>query len=346
MPFTRELSGTSSRISELHLQLQLQETRHTEEMAKLRKELDELQRLVKELNVDPAAGRSPNEADQYTMRVEWTIPNFSSQEREKVKGDSLWSPKFRAAGMEDLQLEFLPNGRDKSFPGFCSLFVWCPSGTTVRYQLWVGSYLRAPDEDEYTGTMGHGHSNFCPLAPEVDRENDSIRVGVDFLEVVRKTEISADGSQLQLWSRPLEALVEKEAQVLRNKAVSKVVWKIKQISRLKDHYPRGISMWSRLFTAGGLREMLLEFYPNGSTNTTKEGWCAFYIRCPEGSSINVTLFVGRVKKGPIKTTFESLAGKGLPDFCFLQDEIDLTTDCVEVGLEFTNNASTSLTLES
>merc|ERR1712232_1154006 len=109
--------------------------------------------------------------------------------------------------------------------------------------------------------------------------------------------------------------------------------RIEKVSERVGQLPRGASMWSRLFSAGGIREILLEFYPNGSTNTTKDGFCAFYIRCPEGVSMIVTLFVGKVRKGPIKTNFDSLTGKGLPDFCLLQDEIDREDDSVEVGIE-------------
>jgi len=108
--------------------------------------------------------------------------------------------------------------------------------------------------------------------------------------------------------------------------------------------PRGSSMWSQIFTAAGIRDILLEFYPSGSANTTKEGYCAFYIKCPEGVSMIVTLFVGGVRKGPIKTSFDSLTGKGLPDFCALKDQID-SEDTVEVGIELQNNPSSTLYLQ-
>ena len=31
--------------------------------------------------------------------------------------------------------------------GFCSVFLWCPGGTRVKYRLFVGSSVRAPDEE-------------------------------------------------------------------------------------------------------------------------------------------------------------------------------------------------------
>eukprot|EP00415_Alexandrium_ostenfeldii_P001298 UN1298 len=278
-------------------------------------------------------------------RVEWTISGFSAKEGELSKGQSLWSPKFNAAGMEALQLEFFPKGREKTtHEGFCSLFLWCPSGARIKYQLWVGSFLRAPDEDEYTGRIGHGHSNFCPISPEIDRTNDSIKVGVDFLEVSREETVNSRG--LQLISTSLASMVAREAAVLQNSSVSKVEWKINKISERLEKFPKGSSMWSSVFTAGGIREILMEFYPNGSTNTTKDGFCAFYIRCPEGVSMIVTLFVGKVRKGPIKTTFDTLTGKGLPDFCLVQDEIEQSDDSLTVGIELQNQPNKTLSLES
>merc|ERR1719245_2479853 len=110
------------------------------------------------------------------------------------------------------------------------------------------------------------------------------------------------------------------------------------MERKLANLPRGSSMYSQLFSACGIREILLEFYPNGSQNTTKDGFCAFYIRCPEGTSIVVTLFVGNYKKGPIAATFDGSAGKGLPDFCELEKEIRSQDDSVTVGLHIQNPA--------
>mmetsp|Transcript_15119 Transcript_15119/g.45270 ORF Transcript_15119/g.45270 Transcript_15119/m.45270 type:complete len:347 (-) Transcript_15119:62-1102(-) len=337
-----------NRVHELENQLQVQENQQTRELRRLEEEVLELRRLSQELEEQnrslDVVGRTCS-GDQFLRRVEWTVSGFSAKEAELAKGQSVWSPKFRVAGIDGLQLEFFPKGREKTtYEGFCSLFLWCPSGTRIKYQLWVGSFLRSPDEDEYAGRIGHGHSNFCPIAPEVDRASDSVKVGVDILEVLRDETMSSRG--VQLVSTSLEAMVAREAVVLQHGSVGRAVWKIKKISERLQHFPQGSSMWSPAFTAGGIREVLLEFYPNGSTNTTKDGFCAFYIRCPEGTSMIVTLFVGKVRKGPIKTTFDRLMGKGLPDFCTLQDEIDQADDSLELGIELQNQPNKTLSLES
>eukprot|EP00933_Yihiella_yeosuensis_P002660 TRINITY_DN10458_c0_g1_i1.p1 TRINITY_DN10458_c0_g1~~TRINITY_DN10458_c0_g1_i1.p1 ORF type:complete len:355 (+),score=35.13 TRINITY_DN10458_c0_g1_i1:45-1067(+) len=336
-----------SKVDALKEALDKQEQKHAIEIKKFESELSDLRRLVHDLEENQkrldCVGKIDS-SDQFVRRVEWTISNFSKEEKLCQKGTPMWSPKFKAAGLEGLKLEFIPKGREKSSPGFCSLFLWCPNGTHIRYQLWVGSFLRSPDHDEYAGDIGHGHSNFCPLEPQVDRENDSIRVGVDFLEVIRSHTFIEKG--LTLTSSSLQQMVSKEAEVVHNRGVNRVVWKIHKISEMLKLYPRGASMYSRTFTANGIREIHFEFYPNGSTDTKKDGYCAFYLKCSEGSSMIVTLFVGNFKKGPIKTTYDSLTAKGLPDFCLLQDEINREDDSIEVGIEVQNRPSKVLSLVS
>jgi hypothetical protein len=311
----------------------------------LKAELEDLKRLARKAGDDADVGKvvaGTANTDVFARRIEWVLPDFSQHER-KEKTYSIWSPKFRVAGLDGLQLEFFPKGRENTqYDGFCSLFLWCPDGTKIRYQLWVGKFLRAPDEDIYQGRIGHGHSNLCPLAPEVDRANDSLTLGVTFLNI--QQEFQNERKTLSLQTTPFESLVSSQADYIMNKDVNKVVWKIKHISQKKLKHPKGSSMWSKLFTAAGIRDMLLEFYPQGSVNTTKDGFCAFYIRCPQGVSMIVTLFVGNSRKGPIKTSFDSQTGKGLPDFCNLDDEINREEDFLEIGIEVQNQASKTLSL--
>lgn len=345
-----DAASLQQKVSELETQLAEQAKRHAAELESLQKVVTDLQALTTSLEEqgkrnDIVSGGS--NADVFTRQVEWTIDNFSDRVSKISKGESIWSPKFSAAGMQGLLLEFFPKGREKTtFDGFCSLFLWCPNGTKLKYQLRVGCFHRAPDEDEYTGRIGHGHSNFCPLQPEVETEKDCITVGVTFIEVrTAEGTVSGEHGTLRLLPTSLDAVVRKEAEVLQNRNIAKVVWRITRVEDRLKHLPRGASMWTRLFSAAGIRDMLMEFYPNGSTNTTKDGYCAFYIRCPEGVSLIVTLFVGGVKKGPIKTTFDSLTGKGLPDFCNLQDQIDQDGN-LEVGIELQNQPSRTLSLQS
>jgi hypothetical protein len=341
------MADLQRKLEELQRQLDAQTRRHQEEVDALKKSVGDLQALTaayEEASKKNEVVSGGSYADMHTRKVQWTIDNFGSRASSMNKGDSIWSAKFNAMGMKDLQLEFFPKGREKTtFDGFCSLFLWCPSGSKIKYQLWVGGFMRAPDEDTYNGRIGHGHSNFCPLDPELDKKSDSITVGVNFIQALpAHTETQGDKGTLRLIPSSLETMVAKEAAVLSNKNVAKVTWRINKVSERKESLPRGASMWSDIFTAAGIRDILLEFYPNGSANTTKDGYCAFYIRCPEGVSMIVTLFVGKQKKGPIKTTFDSMTGKGLPDFCLLDPEIE--NDTLEVGIEVQNQPSKTLSV--
>ena len=127
---------------------------------------------------------------------------------------------------------------------------------------------------------------------------------------------------LQIFTGAVRSHIEVEAQLLTNRNISRIEWRLVGMEKKLANLPRGSSIYSPLFSACGIREILLEFYPSGSQNTTKDGFCAFYIRCPEGTSIVVTLFVGNFKKGPIVAHFDGSAGKGLPDFCEIAKEIE------------------------
>lgn len=331
MDSSATLAALEKKVAELEQSLAAHENWQEQEVKKCRDQLADLKRDVGSPEVGVVSGLA---GEYFIRRAEWTIKDFGQKEKEMEKGQSLWSPKFKACGLEGFFLEFFPKGREKTTcEGFCSLFLWCPDGTKVKYQLWVGSFLRGPDEDEYTGRIGHGHSNFCPLRPEVDRSQDSVRVGVDFLEVKSLSEVVA--SNIRLTPMSLEDLTAREVLVIENMHVQRVVWKIRRVSEHVQQFPRGAAMWSQVFTAGGIREILLEFYPNGSLATTKDGFCAFYIRCPEGISMIVTLFVGKVRKGPIRTTFDSPTAKGLPEFCAIQDQVG-EDDTLELGIELQN----------
>ena len=59
----------------------------------------------------------------------------------------------------------------------------------------------------------------------------------------------------------------------------------------------------------------------------------------------VAVFVGRVRKGPIKTTSDGLTGKGLPDFCAASVQIDSGEDCLDVGIELQNQPERTLCFE-
>ncbi|CAK8986514.1 unnamed protein product, partial [Durusdinium trenchii] len=338
------LPHSMQKIEDLKAELAQQEERHANEVKRIQDEIDELRRRVREVEeTEPRCIGFNDSTDSFVRKVEWTIKNFKSEEKLSPKGTPMWSPRFKLAGISEVRLEFLPNGREKSWSGFCSLFLWCPPGTRIRYQLWVGSFMKAPDEDTYDAEVGHGHSNFCPLAPEIDLANDSVTVGCNIFEVMTTYEMTERNLKLSAW--PLQQWVKKEAEVLENRGVKSISWKVHKVGNALHLYQRGASICSPCFTAAGISDIQMEFYPNGCAATKKDGFCSLYVRCPEKVVLIVTLIVGKVKKGPIRTTFDRGSGKGLPDFCSLKEQIN-DDDTVDVGIELQSRpAATVLTLE-
>eukprot|EP00927_Polykrikos_kofoidii_P047551 TRINITY_DN41767_c0_g1_i1.p1 TRINITY_DN41767_c0_g1~~TRINITY_DN41767_c0_g1_i1.p1 ORF type:complete len:372 (-),score=67.01 TRINITY_DN41767_c0_g1_i1:23-1075(-) len=331
------------RVSDVEALVLAQDINQRAELTKLNGEVAELRALAEKLEREKSFCK-PSVSEVFIRRVEWTITGISEKLATMQRSQSVWSPHFDAGGMNGLQLEFLPLGGGKTtYEGFCSLFLWCPGGMRVKYQLFVGSFIRAPDEDTYPENIGHGHSNFCPVLPEIDEYSDSVIVGAVFYEV---SPLPTTVGSLTVIPRPIEAMIAREVEVLQNKNVNRVCWKVRGISKYLAQLPKGASLYSPLFTVAGIRELLLDFLPNGSTQTTKDGFCSLYVRCTPGVSMVITLFVGSVRKGPIKTTFTGLSGKGLPDFCLLRPQVNEDDDSVEVGLEVQNEQISTVFLES
>jgi len=313
------------KIDELTFKLQEQAKQHKDSLESWRREANSVRERLKTLAQSnenklggPAAAQKSS--DVYARSVEWTIEEFvKSGKAATPKGESLWSPEFSIMGVPSMQIEFFPSGRDSTWQeGFCSLFLWCPAGIKIKYQLTVGKHWSAPDEDVCEARVGHGHSNLCALQPEINTDNDSVTIGVCILDL-RKAETLNDC--LKLITLTPESFIMKEADILHNRDITSVEWRIKDISRRATDLPTGASLCSPIFSIAGVRGMFLEFYPNGVLGASSPGHCGYYVRCPAGTSLIMTLTIGTVVKGPIQTQFDNSTGKGLPDFCVLAEQM-------------------------
>jgi len=323
-------------VEELAFQLEQQSRRHVDAVAKLNEEARDLKRRLLTL-LEPQEVKKKELPDCAFLRsVEWRLEHVSEVARNHPKDKSIYSPEFSILGVSGLQLEFFPNGRESTvMEGFCSLFLWCPAGVTIKYQFRIGSHCAGPDEDVYTSRMGHGHSNFCLFEAQVDARTDSVVIGIDVLSL---TMCDDSTSGLRLITQAPEMLISQKAELLRNRHMDCVEWRIKRIRKRAAEVPAGLSICSRPFSIAGVPEILLEFYPNGiktGNADVKECYCGFYFRCPAGTVLTVTLFVGKHQKGPNRTEFDNNTAKGLPEFCLLQDQITDEDDIV-VGLKVTN----------
>jgi len=349
-----DIEDLSFKVDQLSYKIQENDDKQKSLLTSVQSEAKALQQRIvalKESALQRENERAAKPPDDTWMRyIEWQIDNCSSRFGTMTRNESIYSPEFSMMGFNNMQLEFFPKGRESTWlDGFCSLFLWCSAGVRVKYQLRVGEYTAAPDEDEYVSRMGHGHSNFCLLSAQIDWKTDSIKVGIEILSIVGVVELPGG---IKLHTASPEKLVDKEANVLRHRDVESVEWTIKNIRRRAREVPQGLALCSPLFSAAGVGEMLMEFYPNGIKGSQKEGFCGFYLRCPAGTSLIITLFVGISHKGPIKTDFDGNSAKGLPEFCKLQDQIIEGQDDLVVGIKLRNpviekeDTITSLNLSS
>lgn len=200
--------------------------------------------------------------------------------------------------------------------------------------------------------MGHGHSNFCLLAAQINHKADTLSVGIEIKSICGINELKGPSGSIKLHTHSAEKIIDMEAKLLRHREVDHVDWKIKNIQKRLKQVPQGLALCSPLFSAAGVGEMLMEFYPNGIKGSTKQGYCGFYLRCPAGTSLIITLFVGNSQKGPIKTDFDGNSAKGLPEFCMLKDQLSGDAEDLTVGIKLRNtrletgDAATTLKLTS
>eukprot|EP00913_Durusdinium_trenchii_P004346 g4029.t1 len=79
--------------------------------------------------------------------------------------------------------------------------------------------------------------------------------------------------------------------------------------------PRGQYVCSPSFSVAAVRNMHMEFYPNGLEGS-KSGYCGLYY------SLNLTLSVGSATRGPSRTELDGNSAKGLPEFCKIEEQLE------------------------
>lgn len=312
-------------------------TNHQSVVGDVRKEIGDVRgKLLALLHKRSIKEKDQRDSDappgSFVRRVEWQVNNLSDVIKDTPKNESIFSPEFSVLGVAGFKLEFFPNGRESTHvEGFCALFLWCPAGVKIKYRLRLGSHGHAPDEDEYATKVGRGHSNFCNLQKHIDHETDSVLVGIDIMNIGLRDKHTPG---MKITSECLESAIETEAECLRNMYMNRVEWTIKGLNRTMEGMPHGcgLAITSPVFSIAAVPRMLLEFFPCGVAPGSKEGTCGVYVRCPPGTSVSLTLFVGKCEKGPIWTVFDSMAAKGLPEFCVLEDNLINDYKDVVVGV--------------
>lgn len=114
-------------------------------------------------------------------KVDWRIEHASRLRRCFPHGEAMCSTSFSAAGIEGMQLIFYPSGYTGAQDGVCSLFLYCPAGTTLRCTLHLGSQKRdASHTWEESGAFGR--TNYCRFENVVEEVEDTVHVALEIDE--------------------------------------------------------------------------------------------------------------------------------------------------------------------
>lgn len=267
-----------------------------------------------------------------TKRVEWTIRNVGARLRPwdtaKASLHTNWlSPRFDASGMHDLQLElqlYRPTDLDVEGQesGDCSIYLWACKGATVTFRLYIGTKT-ATFEKVFNGRVPYGAKRLCFLSDEINKEEDVLRVGVEFLEVRRDVEVVVgenpeeeplEGSlvyQRNINNRLLEQ-VEGHVDNMRSQLVRRIEWRISHADLLQKTFQPGQPICSPMFVAAGIENMQLVFYPNGYADATAN-YCSIFLFAPAGATLQALLCAGKLKQ-KLNHSFEMASAFGRTNF--------------------------------
>jgi len=272
---------------------------------------------------------------------------------------SWFSPKFGCAGVIGLQIELQIlrppqdpnlNEEDKLLEGNgdCAIFLWACKGVSMVYRLHVGNLGSALIEKSFNGRTPHGTQRVCWLKDQVNREDDTLTLGIEVLECIREVEhpirtkaSEAEGSgdvdgliisRRHVNHRMLDQ-IKQHADTIRSRMVRRVDWRLEQASLLRQHFPLGEALSSAPFSAAGAEGMQFVFYPSGYSNAS-DGSCSFFLYAPAGTTVRCSLIIGS-RSWDLNHTFEDSSCSGRTNFCRFEDAVDLNTDTVLLGIQFT-----------
>lgn len=132
-----------------------------------------------------------------TRRVQWRLENAPLLRQSFSEGQAVRSTPFQAAGLSGMQLVFYPQGYPGARPGFCSVFLSCPPGCTVRCWLWAGRWRREARAEPAEKPDMLGRINFCRFENCVDPVDESIELALEIEEAQQATKPGAVTAAVQ-----------------------------------------------------------------------------------------------------------------------------------------------------
>jgi len=140
-----------------------------------------LHRYLNHRTLDLVQGQVELMQSRMVRRIEWDVQQASLLQQCFPMGEAVCSTTFEAAGIQGLQLVFYPSGCSGARDGWCSCFVHCPAGSSLRCALWVGRQRR--EAKLAFEKQGHfGRTNFCRFDQCLDPSEDVVRLTLEIDE--------------------------------------------------------------------------------------------------------------------------------------------------------------------
>lgn len=295
-----------------------------------------------------------------TRSVEWCIENARVRCQAPMLGgtrpfSSWFSPKFHAAGAEDLQLELRMFSKEaidaqggKGGDGDCALFLWASKGMAIAARLTIGA-KSANIEADFSDRMAHGTKRMCLLRSQVNEDDGGLKVGVELLEVLRQLDqpkvvrhgdvygeaglTPFEGSLLYRRSINNRILpqVQTEVERIQARLVRRIEWKIEEASALPGLFPQVHPICSPAFNCAGVEGLQLLFYPSGYSGAT-ENFCSMFLFAPAGVDMKFRLIAGDQVRD-CQNMFEEPGAYGRTNYCRFDTLPDAQTDSIVLALE-------------
>mmetsp|Transcript_25357 Transcript_25357/g.45933 ORF Transcript_25357/g.45933 Transcript_25357/m.45933 type:complete len:783 (-) Transcript_25357:254-2602(-) len=307
-----------------------------------------------------------------TRRVDWIIKDASKRLRpnsaSKASLHTSWfSPKFDMAGAHGLQLELQlfrqsDIGVEGESSGDVAIFLWACKGMNLVYKLFCGGKSQTC-EKVFNGRVPYGTSRYCWLKEQINKEDDTLKIGVEILEAVRElehvlkpippptAEELVGASQVEKELAEKMALkqvpgslmfrrhvnnrildqVKSQVDAMRSRMVRRVEWRLENAGKLRKCFPANESMCSASFNAAGVEGLQLIFYPNGYNGAT-DGFCSLYLYGPAGATLKCNLYVGDQKRDA-NHTYDVAGAFGRTNFCRFDAGVEQVTDTITLALE-------------
>merc|ERR1719359_1899360 len=140
----------------------------------------------------------------------------------------------------------------------------------------------------------------------------------------------------------MQERLQSQLQVVRNKTVRQIEWRLEGCSRLLDVMRAGEAVDSPQFSAAGVDRMQMHFYPRGSevgAHVSLHGQpCSLYVSGPYRTTLRGLLSVGTNKR-EFEQRYQhrgDVGGRG--KFCSLESQVDMH-DSVVVAMEILETES-------